>query len=132
MSISSKLFIVPITLGLMSVSNAAQAQSHDFSQNQFRQSSEARLALDILFGTERKDSKADPRLAFSVRQYQPQNTFDNSWLSKPQSSLTKLGYTENDLAMSLGQAREFTLNGETLYLTDHESASLSYEAKNRW
>ena len=79
MSISSKLFIVPVTLGLMSVSNAAQAQSHDFSQNQFRQSSEARLTLAIPFGTERKDSKADPRLAFSVRQYQPQDNFDNSW-----------------------------------------------------
>jgi len=113
----------------MSVSNAAQAQSHDFSQNQFWQSSGARLTLAISFGIEREDSKADPRLAFSVRQYQPQYNFDNSWVLKSQSTLMKLGYAENVLAMSLGQAREFTLNFETLYFTDQESANLSDEAK---
>lgn len=129
MSLSSKLISTSLILGLNVMALTANAQSHDFASDQFRQDREARVSLKIPFGTERKDSKAMPRLAFSVRDYQPTANFNNSWALKPNSSTAQFGFIENEIAISLDQSQQLSVNGQTIYIMSPEDAQLSDDVK---
>ena len=126
MSLNSKFISSALILGLNLSSLAANAQSHDFAQSQFRQDSEARLALVIPFGTERTDYKAQPRIAFSVRQYKQNDGLNNDWILKPGANID---FVENEFAMSLSGTPQFSLNGEAFYFADPEAAHVSDDVK---
>lgn len=129
MSLSSKLISASLILGLNVMAFTANAQSHEFASDQFRQDREARISLKIPFGTERKDSKAMPRLAFSVREYQPETNFNNNWALKPNYSATQFGFIENEIAISLDQAQQLSVNGQAIFITAPEDTHLSDEVK---
>lgn len=116
-----------MSLGL--ISNSAQAQSNNFASDQLRHEREVHIGFKVPFGTTRKDAKAAPRLALSIRNYQQSSQFANDWVLRPHSSVAEFGFSENVLALSISQSPELFVNGESFYLSDPESANLGKSGK---
>lgn len=125
----SKCLITSLILSLSAMPIAAQAQSYDYAQSEFRQDREARLSLKIPFGTQRQDETAKPKLSFSVRHYDPRPEGSEVWGVNRQQTTPSLGFYERDLSLSLSATPTLSLNGTPLILPNSERAEVSDEVK---